>query len=114
LLIDSGHSWAPVFGQAKGGIIISTVDLHDATTQLNTVSLPLALPAETELTKIELVDEVKGWVKVGSGVTNEQLRRWCNAAGKLTLPLNVIMVEITAGGANGMIWYVFYLDLLRV
>ena len=70
--------------------------------------MPLALPAETELTKIELVDEAKGWVKVGSGATNEQLRRWCNAAGKLTLPLNVIMVEITAGGANGMIWYVHY------
>jgi hypothetical protein len=74
--------------------------------------LPLALPAETELTKIELMDEAKGWVKVGSGVTNEQLRRWCNAADKLTLPLNVIMVEITAGGANGMIWYVFCWSLI--
>lgn len=42
-------------------------------------------------------------VRVGAAVTNERLRRWCVKNKKLTLPINVIMVEITLGGSNAPI-----------
>ena len=48
----------------------------------------------------------KALVKVGSATTNEQLRSWCINHELVTLPLNVIMVEITVGGSNAPIWYV--------
>ena len=44
----------------------------------------------------------KRLVEVGCAVTNEAFRRWCNA-NDVTLPLNVIMVEITLGGSNAPI-----------
>ena len=40
---------------------------------------------------------------MGAAVTNERLRRWCVKNKKLTLPINVIMVEITLGGSNAPI-----------
>jgi hypothetical protein len=42
-------------------------------------------------------------VRVGVSCTNERLRRWCVESNKYTLPLNVIMVEMTLGGTNGPI-----------
>ena len=42
-------------------------------------------------------------VRVGAAVTNERLRRWCVKNKKVTLPINVIMVEITLGGSNAPI-----------
>lgn len=61
-----------------------------------------------ELESIEVVSgttRVKGnaLVRVGVSTTNERLRRWCIDHGKWTLPLNVIMVEMTLGGTNGPI-----------
>lgn len=47
--------------------------------------------------------------KIGASTTNEQFRRWCLRKGQdqgnwnWTLPLNVIMVEITFGGSNAPI-----------
>ena len=47
--------------------------------------------------------------KIGASTTNEQFRRWCLRKGKgeanweWTIPLNVIMVEITYGGSNAPI-----------
>ena len=42
-------------------------------------------------------------VRVGCAVTNERLRRWSIKNGKVTIPYNVIMVEITLGGSNAPI-----------
>lgn len=39
--------------------------------------------------------------KIGAGTTNEQFRQWAFKNKTWTLPLNVIMVEITFGGSNG-------------
>ncbi|KAF5862162.1 hypothetical protein ETB97_012059 [Aspergillus alliaceus] len=48
-------------------------------------------------------DPTKSLVRVGCATTNEQFRSWCIASKRLTLPLNVIMVEITFGGSNAPI-----------
>ncbi|MBT9504334.1 MAG: FAD-binding oxidoreductase [Burkholderiaceae bacterium] len=49
----------------------------------------------------------KALCRIGSATTNEQFRQWCLAtsggAWNWTLPLNVIMVEITFGGSNAPI-----------
>jgi hypothetical protein len=48
----------------------------------------------------------KKYVRVGTATTNEQFRRWCINEGDVTLPMNIIEVEITFGGSNATIWYV--------
>lgn len=82
----------------------------------NCTSLPQAFgaPPETELNHICILEQIdSGWpqldngrkyVRVGAATTNEQFRRWCIAKGRVTLPANVIMVEITLGGSNAPIW----------
>src|SRR6202035_2239314 len=44
--------------------------------------------------------------KIGTATTNDQFREWCLAKSggnnRWTLPLNVIMVEITIGGSFSM------------
>ncbi len=49
----------------------------------------------------------KALCRIGAATTNEQFRRWClsdaGGAWKWTVPLNVIMVEITWGGSNAPI-----------
>lgn len=88
------------------------INIRDATKLPNIASLPLPESKPTELESIELVGATrpggKRLVRVGSAVTNERFRRWCKKEGKVTLPLNVIMVEITLGGSNGPIWYVTF------
>jgi hypothetical protein len=105
------HSWSPIFGK-KGQILISTLDLHQATLLPNVESLPGSEIGEcpTELNAITFQGTPEPGknrlVRVGTAVTNQQLRRWCNTQkGNLasTLPLNVIMVEITLGGSNAPI-----------
>lgn len=44
----------------------------------------------------------KGLVKIGASVTNEAFRSWC-IRNDIAIPMNVIMVEITIGGANAPI-----------
>ncbi|KAI6093505.1 hypothetical protein F4821DRAFT_953 [Hypoxylon rubiginosum] len=105
------HSWSPVFG-SDGQIIISTLGLHRATMLPNTESLPGSqfFVRGTELNSIDFVGEPqkgqKRLVRIGTAVTNQMFRRWCNEQ-KLekasSLPLNVIMVEITYGGSNAPI-----------
>ncbi|KAI2618800.1 hypothetical protein GGR54DRAFT_143355 [Hypoxylon sp. NC1633] len=105
------HSWSPVFGK-NGQIIVSTLGLRQATLLPNTESLPGSqfFVRGTELNSINFVREPqkgqKRLVRVGTAVTNQMFRRWCNEQ-KLeaasTLPLNVIMVEITFGGSNAPI-----------
>ncbi|KAI4866254.1 hypothetical protein F4820DRAFT_263491 [Hypoxylon rubiginosum] len=105
------HSWSPVFG-SDGQIIISTLGLHRASMLPNTESLPGSqfFVRGTELNSIDFVGEPrrgqKRLVRVGTAVTNQMFRRWCNEQElhkASSLPLNVIMVEITYGGSNAPI-----------
>ncbi|KAL7622413.1 hypothetical protein AAE478_007918 [Parahypoxylon ruwenzoriense] len=105
------HSWSPVFG-ADGQIIISTLGLYRATVLPNLESLPGSefFVRGTELNSIDFVGQPqkgkKRLVRVGTAVTNQMFRAWCNKQ-KLdaasSLPINVIMVEITFGGSNAPI-----------
>lgn len=105
------HSWSSIFG-SDGQIVISTLSLFQATTLPNIDSLPGSdyFVQDTELNSITLVGQVqkgqKRLVRVGTATTNQMFRRWCNQQEldvASTLPLNVIMVEITLGGSNGPI-----------
>jgi len=91
------------------------VNLHTATKIPNLASLsflPLNWdnPKPGDLTDISFVkpESIKlgqnALVRVGCAVTNELLRLWCLAKKLVTLPMNVIMVEITLGGSNAPIW----------
>ena len=96
-----------MFGK-DGQILISLLNLRTATHLPNTTALPLPESEPTELESIDIVPgaaRVKGntLVRVGAAVTNERLRRWCVKNKKVTLPINVIMVEITLGGSNAPI-----------
>lgn len=103
-------------GGNNGDILISTLGLVDASILPNFTSLPGSIfePLAKDLNSIVVVDGsyVKGpvlkdgkkYVRVGTSTTNEQLRKWCINTGKVTMPMNIVEVEITMGGANGTIW----------
>src|ERR1700754_1600805 len=103
------HSWSDVFS-ADGQVLVSMLPLRDVE------DLPAPEPAidpQDQLQGIEVVGTVvedgvtKALCRIGAGTTNEQFRRWCTdeQGGNYawTIPLNVIMVEITWGGSNAMI-----------
>ncbi|KAF5010614.1 hypothetical protein FDECE_3245 [Fusarium decemcellulare] len=101
------HSWSPIFGR-NGQILISLINLNTATKLPNFAALPFAESPPTELETIDIVDgkpRTPGntLVRIGCATTNERLRRWCVKQNKVTIPLNIIMVEITQGGSNGPI-----------
>jgi hypothetical protein len=81
------------------------LNLHTATELPNLAALPLPESPPTELETIEEVAKTDNGalVRIGAACINERLRRWCVNNNKLTLPFNVIMVEITIGGANAPI-----------
>jgi hypothetical protein len=88
--------------------LISLLNIPTATELPNIASLPFPEPAPTELESIEITSgkplkEGNSLVRVGCATTNERLRRWCVKNNKVTIPLNVIMVEITLGGSNAPI-----------
>ncbi|UJO21642.1 uncharacterized protein CLAFUR5_09113 [Fulvia fulva] len=102
------HSWSPIFGRS-GEILISTLQLKTAS-ELPNFAAQTFLSEEDpgELETIELLDEPplsggKRLVRIGCAATNERLRRWCVKHNQVTLPFNIIMVEITAGGSNAPI-----------
>jgi hypothetical protein len=103
------HSWSDVYS-ADGQVLISMLPPDIADT------LPAAEPAidpQDELQGIELVGRVredgvrKALCRIGAASTNEQFRRWCldenGGNWEWTVPLNVVMVEITWGGSNAPI-----------
>lgn len=103
------HTWGDLYA-ADGEVLISTLPLELVN------ELPAQEPAidpENELQGIEIVGKItedgrdKALCRIGCATTNEQFRRWClNAEGgalQWTVPLNVIMVEITWGGSNAPI-----------
>ena len=70
--------------------------------------VPHVAPIESELTTIEYLGPAneystykskKAFVRVGASVTNEMLRKWGIVNG-FSISLNVIMEDITMGGAN--------------
>ncbi|KAL7275820.1 hypothetical protein RUND412_001231 [Rhizina undulata] len=103
------HTWSNMYSQS-GHIFVSLLDLANAE------AVPSILPKfqppidpANEFKRIELAPEdvpgsdgKKRLVRVGGAVTNEEFRQWSIANG-WTLPMNVIMVEITMGGSNGPI-----------
>ncbi|KAK5046826.1 hypothetical protein LTR84_007180 [Exophiala bonariae] len=116
------HSWSPVFGRLNtagmknnGDILISTLGLIDATILPNFTSMPTDIfqPHAKDLNSITIVEAsyVRGpaltngakYVRLGTSTTNKQLRKWCIEIGKVTLPLQIIEVEITMGGSNATI-----------
>lgn len=106
--VYTGHSWSPTFGR-NGDILISALNVELATRIPNITSLGLEQGPPTELNAISFAPSqpTNGntkLVRVGCSTTNEQLREWCIRDKLVTLPLNVIMVEITLGGSNGPIW----------
>lgn len=108
---DYGHSWSPIFGD-QAQILISTSDGHEVPMPPNVTCPAVSEQGEcpTNLNTITFQGIPKaGWsrlVRVGTAVTNEQLRRWCNTQKRnlaSAMPLNVSMVEITLGGSNATI-----------
>ncbi len=103
------HSWSDVFS-ADGQVLISMLPLDVVE------DLPASEPAidpQDELQGIQLVGTIveggvtKALCRIGAATTNEQFREWCLDAGggasAWTVPLNVIMIEITWGGSNAQI-----------
>jgi hypothetical protein len=101
------HSWSPIFGRT-GEILISLLQVHKSSAVPNTEALPLPESEPSELESIDLLPGPpraggKRLVRIGAAATMERLRRWCVKHNQVTLPFNIIMVEITAGGANAPI-----------
>jgi len=103
------HSWSDIFS-SDGDVLISLLPL-DVVNVLPAGEPPI--DPNNELQGIAVVgtitegDETKALCRIGAATTNEQFRRWCldPKGGNLvwTVPLNVIMVEITWGGSNAPI-----------
>jgi hypothetical protein len=103
------HSWSDVFS-ADGQVLISMLPFDVVE------DLPASEPGvdpRDQLQGIRVVGTVneggvtKALCRIGAATTNEQFRRWClderGGASAWTIPLNVIMVEITWGGSNAPI-----------
>ena len=102
------HTWSDLFS-ADGQVLVSMLPPE-------VVGIPATAPPidpQNELQGIKLVGRVredgvtKALCRIGAATTNEQFRRWCldegGGAWAWTVPLNVIMVEITWGGSNAPI-----------
>ncbi|KAA8577221.1 hypothetical protein EYC84_007212 [Monilinia fructicola] len=117
------HSWSNTFSQEKQ-VLVSMLNLESVeripdvmsiTEQKGDVDLNGdGVVDVNELKSIELDPKIEGlsltreeegkmFCRVGAAVTNEQFRRWAVGHGKWALPVDVILVEVTAGGVNGPI-----------
>ncbi len=103
------HTWGDLYS-ANDQVLISTLPLDVVE------ELPAQQPdmdPDNQLQGIRITGHIqedgqtKALCRIGAGTTNEQFRRWClsDAGGgkSWTIPLNVIMVEITYGGSNAPI-----------
>jgi hypothetical protein len=103
------HSWSDVFS-TDGEVLISMLP-PDVVENLPASEPPI--DPRNELQGIQIVGTVdeggvtKALCRIGAATTNEQFRRWClderGGGSAWTIPLNVIMVEITWGGSNAQI-----------
>lgn len=105
------HTWSDLYS-SDGEVLISMLPLDVVE------DLPASEPGidpKNQLQGIEIVGEIqegdvtKALCKIGAATTNEQFRRWClsdrsgGGERRWTVPLNVIMVEISWGGSNAPI-----------
>ena len=103
------HTWTDLYS-SEGQALVSMLPL-DVVEDLPALEPPI--DPDNQLQGIRLVGTVqeggvtKALCKIGAATTNEQFRRWCLDANggnwAWTIPLNVIMVEITWGGSNAPI-----------
>jgi hypothetical protein len=105
------HSWSSSFSQNKQ-ILVSLLNLEEVNKLPDPMSIePEYIDPQNELKTITLAASPgvvvssadKALVRVGVSVTNEQFRRWAIANDKWTMPVDVILVEVTWGGVNGPI-----------
>jgi len=101
------HSWSPIFGR-DGEILISMLGIRTVTQLPNLTAQPWTLAPPNELEELSIAGgkpRTRGnkLVRIGCAATNERLRQWCIENKTCTIPLNVIMVEITLGGSNAPI-----------
>ncbi|KAE8447628.1 hypothetical protein EG329_010599 [Mollisiaceae sp. DMI_Dod_QoI] len=122
------HSWSSIFSADKQ-ILVSLLNLEEVTKIPDAMSIEPEVGIQAtstggevvkgnEFMSIELVEKMGGKEKqdveikasegkqlcrVGVSVTNEQFRRWAVKGNKWTLPVDVILVEVTIGGVNGPI-----------
>jgi FAD binding domain len=101
------HSWSDIFGQTNE-IFISFVNLAQVTITPDPLSIQpeYLMPVVLEFKTIELKEisaPGKRLCRVGVAVTNEEFRRWAVANNAWSLPVDVILVEVTIGGVNGPI-----------
>ncbi|KAI5839635.1 hypothetical protein DFP73DRAFT_205107 [Morchella snyderi] len=99
------HTWSNMYSDT-GDILVSLLDLDIAMGSSGVITADAIDGKKTDFNQIEIPptfaassDCDKILVRVGAAVSNEALRRWSLKNG-WSLPINVIMVEITAGGAN--------------
>ncbi|KAG8908700.1 hypothetical protein FRC00_011011, partial [Tulasnella sp. 408] len=94
------HTWSNSYSET-GQVLVTLLPLHEATT------FPSPEPPMNPkyLQSIEVVKDLgdHAHVRVAAGTTNNQFRRWAFENKTWTLPINVIMVEITFGGSNAPI-----------
>ncbi|KAF4500718.1 Heterokaryon incompatibility 6, OR allele [Fusarium agapanthi] len=91
------HSWAPVFGRSNKAGQSTNGDPKD--TELNAINVI----TDPKFVGAPALKNGKKYVQVGTATTNEKFRRWCINTGNVTLPMNIIEVEITFGGSNATI-----------
>jgi len=107
------HTWSDMYSE-ENAILITMLPLNEAT-RIPVFAQPKIVPNEEDLEGIKIVGEVteggvtKALCRIGASTTNDQFRTWCldksehGGQWKWTIPLNVIMVEITWGGSNSPI-----------
>lgn len=82
-------------------MLVTLLPLNEA----STVPAPEPPINSKYLQSIDVVKDLgdHAHVRVGAGTTNNQFRAWAFEQKKWTLPFNIVMVEITFGGANAPI-----------
>ncbi|KAG8903311.1 hypothetical protein FRC01_009245, partial [Tulasnella sp. 417] len=94
------HTWSDSYSET-GQVLVTLLPLHEASTYPSP-----ELPINSKyLQSIEVVKDLgnQAHVRIGAGTTNNQFREWAFNQKQWTLPMNVIMVEITFGGSNAPI-----------
>jgi hypothetical protein len=107
-VIGYQHSWTNLFGE-NGDVLISLFSIRVA--ESYPASHPPYDPEGNVFERIELLEEREidgqkyGFLKLGAGVTNYQLREWTHQnqfsdGSRYYFPLNVVLTEITIGGST--------------
>jgi len=108
------HTWSDMYSE-ENAVLITMLPLDEAT-RIPVFIQPKIKPNEDDLEGVKIVGETtekgvtKALCRIGASTTNDQFRTWCldktsesGGQWKWTIPLNVIMVEITWGGSNSPI-----------